>query len=50
MPYMGDPTVTPPVKPLTDEQFKTLLTWLIVFAALLCMWEVMRRMREWKNV
>lgn len=29
MPYMGDPNVSPPVKPLTDEQFDTLLTWLM---------------------
>ena len=28
MPYMGDPTVMPPVKPLTDEQQATMLTWL----------------------
>jgi hypothetical protein len=28
MPYMGDPTVMPPVKPLTDEQQTTMLTWL----------------------
>ena len=29
MPYMGDPTVTPPVKPLTAQQKNTLLTWLM---------------------
>ena len=29
MPYMGDDTVTPKVQPLTDDQFKTLLTWLM---------------------
>jgi hypothetical protein len=28
MPYMGDPTVMPPVKPLTVEQQSTMLTWL----------------------
>jgi len=28
MPYTGDPTVMPPVKPLTDDQQNTLLTWL----------------------
>ena len=28
MPYTGDPAVMPPVKPLTDEQQSTLLTWL----------------------
>ncbi len=28
MPYMGDPTVKPPVKPLTDEQQATMLSWL----------------------
>lgn len=28
MPYMGDKTVMPPVKPLTAEQKDTLLTWL----------------------
>jgi hypothetical protein len=28
MPYMGDPTVMPPVQPLTDSQQSTLLTWL----------------------
>jgi hypothetical protein len=28
MPYMGDPTVLPPVKPLTDEQQTTMLSWL----------------------
>jgi hypothetical protein len=28
MPYTGDPTVMPPVKPLTDEQQTTMLTWL----------------------
>jgi len=28
MPYMGDPTLMPPVKPLTDEQQTTMLTWL----------------------
>lgn len=29
MPYQGDPTVMPPVKPLTAEQKNTLLTWLM---------------------
>ena len=28
MPFMGDPSILPTVKPLTDEQFNTLLTWL----------------------
>ncbi len=28
MPYTADKTVMPPVKPLTDEQQNTLLTWL----------------------
>jgi hypothetical protein len=28
MPYTADPSVMPPVKPLTDEQQATMLTWL----------------------
>ena len=28
MPYMGNPSVMPPVKPLSDEQQTTMLTWL----------------------
>jgi hypothetical protein len=28
MPFTGDPTVMPPVQPLTDEQQATMLTWL----------------------